>query len=290
MATTYNVGQYNHIKDATGDDWIFMTDITEGTSSCIVQTGFDLEVSSSESSSSSSFTFQDSGLKYSNGFQAGQTYYFRCDIKRNISPQDFSIKLIKYSSETNTVLLEQFIKKISVKPNHTDWVTAEFIFSPIVSDFDIILFQLNRNMKNIDKVPVIAYAQLSLVKNAIPNMVGSDKKLKKIGVQSHPGLLLCLNGEEIRLSRTGVFEVRNGIVSVDSFSVACAAIDDTTEIRTWEDGIDSGIKAILNDKSYEDEDTREEAIKDYENSITGNNFIALSKTISIDSFALDYMY
>ena len=36
-------------------------------------------------------------------------------------------------------------------------------------------------------------------------------RLKQIGVQSHPGLEMCINGEMIRVGRTGIYEINHGI-------------------------------------------------------------------------------
>ena len=40
-----------------------------------------------------------------------------------------------------------------------------------------------------------------------------------MGIQSEPGLITAINGEEIRLGRSGVYEFRNGLLQINSFSV-----------------------------------------------------------------------
>ena len=35
--------------------------------------------------------------------------------------------------------------------------------------------------------------------------------LKKIGIQARPSFLMCINKQEIRIGRSGIFEVNNGV-------------------------------------------------------------------------------
>ena len=37
-----------------------------------------------------------------------------------------------------------------------------------------------------------------------------QRVLNKIGVQGPPGLLMCINGEDIRVGPSGIYEINNG--------------------------------------------------------------------------------
>ena len=159
-----------------------------------------------------------------------KNYYFHGYIKRMNTVQTFQIKLA-YIDETNYT--EQYIKEIVVAAYENEeasvedmWVEVEFIFTPL-TNFNCILFELARVQEDYIKarVPIIVYEELSEIKNILNSKlfpVGANK-LIRIGVQSRPSLMMCINGEEIRTSRTGVYELKNGIITVSFFSVVNAA-------------------------------------------------------------------
>jgi len=280
----YIIGQYNH-NNASSDDASFITPIITGTASRYSSSGDTGSLSNSLNS------FSDECITNLN-LVSSEYYYFRCQIKRMVMPQTFTIKLINFNDTTNSV--EQFIKQITVQGgNREEWVNIEFIFNPVVS-FDTILFQLQRTVQDYQEViryPKIAYQQLGIINNIINSKIENDISLLKIGVQSHPGLTMCINGEEIHVSKTGIFEIKNGVIPIIFFSVTNPAtevnqsISDTSTVEGWKNDVNQQIENIENDTSL----TREEKEAMY-SAISSKCFFDTPKIYKIDAFTLDYMY
>lgn len=209
-------------------------------------------------------TFYDECVKIN--LEKGIHYYFHGKIKRLNSAQVFNIKLINYNGGK-----EQFLKKISVGEGELDsWVDVEFIFTP-AGEFDTILFELERNQDDYSgttqRYAHIMYLELSVINNEVLE----GNVAVKLGVQSKSGLLMCINGQEIRIGRTGIYELRNGVVKASQFSVACAATErDETIYNT--------IKNTLT------------AAAGSETEMTSATFFGTGKYRTITPFVLDYMY
>lgn len=271
----YIVGQYNH-NNSSSDDASFITPITTGTATRY-------NGSSNAGGSGSLDSFSDECIT-NLSLVSSNYYYFRCQIKRMVMPQTFSIKLINY----NNSAVEQFIKQVTVQGgNREEWVSVELIFHPLIS-FDTILFQLQRTSEDYQtmvRYPKIDYQQLGSINNIINSKIGNKVSLLKIGVQSHPGLTMCINGEEIHISKTGIFEIKNGLVPVDFFSVTNAALENTSAVDDWKTSINQQIEDIENNPSLTPQQ-KEAAYR----AINSSCFFGTTKTYKIDAFTLDYMY
>ena len=282
---SYIIGQFNHRVDEQEQPPAFITPITEGTARRRQATG-DKGTIEDLLSDTYDECISDLTLMPSN------YYNFRCQIKIMTDEQTFLVKLVNYDSSTNPV--EQFIKEINVESGEREkWVTVEFIFHPLIQ-FDTILFQLKRTVndyRNEMRYPKICYQQLGYLKNIINSKINEGISLLKIGVQSHPGLALCVNGEEIRISRTGIFEVKNGVIPVKFFSVAEAAKEVNTDptshetVEGWKKWINEQVEIIEN-AEYSDKRVKEKEMSE----IYSECFFDTEKEYIVDSFVLDYMY
>ena len=285
MVLSYIIGQYNHNK-ASGDDSTYITPIRSGTVSRRNNSG-DMGVIGSSLDPFKDECITDLNLVTTN------YYYFRCQIKRMTNPQVFTVKLVNYD-QSSIGEVEQFIKQISIRGGEREeWVSVEFIFHPIVQ-FDTILFQLQRTIddyRQFARYPKIAYQQLGIINNIISSKIGEDISLLKIGVQSHPGLVLCVNGEEMHLSRSGIFEIRNGVIPVNFFCVLNPAIEVdrdptvTSSVEGWKISVNQQIEVIESDPSL----TPEQKEAAY-SAINSKCFFGTAKKYEIDAFTLDYMY
>ena len=280
----YVLGQYNKNKNVA-DDNIFMTLITDGEAKRRVNQG-DSGVEGLTN------IFSDECVQITNGLDSTKNYYFHGKIKRmDSSDQTFYIKLVNYADEGQE-RIEQYIKTITVsKGEPNEWVDVEFIFSPLVS-FDCILFELQRTVddyRNEVRYPLIAYEELSTINNIISARILDGVKLIKAGIQSRPGLMMCINGEEIRISRTGIYELKNGIMTVNFFSVCAAIEEDDSTMSIWMEEKNAEINEIIR-KRNAGEITAEqaEAMKQAIPSVCFFN--SAKKDRKIDSFTLDYMY
>lgn len=262
----YIVNQYN--KGENTDNSIFMTALAGGTPIRVKEQS-DMGIMGSQSIN----PFVNEGVYMAQSLTASNNYYFHGKIKRTDDIQIFYIYLVtasavetdsSYKLETET---EQYLKTITVQRG-TGWADIEFIFTPLV-DCNTILFKLQRTVVDYNpdtcRYPTIIYQELSLIKNLLSEL--NIKSFYKIGVQSRPGFLMCINGEEIRTSKSGIYELRNGFIKTTFFS-AVAAAKDSAQLKTLMSTLQEGT------------------------SIKTESVCLFSTEVvrDIDNFSLDYMY
>jgi hypothetical protein len=231
--------------------------------------------------------FYDECLQFGSSLTAGANYYFHAKIKRLTSSQKFYIYLVNYDDQGSSDVKTQYLKTIEVQGGSADdWVDFEMIFSPLLT-FDCLLFQLQRTIDDYrtnTRYPRICYEELSLINNAITTKIKAGVALTKMGIQSHPGLMLCINGEEIHVGRSGAYEIRNGIITVDSFSAISAAQEDYNgtnplTVNSKRATLEQYLSSIANETEITSSDATNSKC------IFGN-----SKLRGMDAFTLDYMY
>ncbi|MBQ8206354.1 MAG: hypothetical protein IJZ77_02735 [Bacilli bacterium] len=252
----YIVNQYN--KDENTE---FMTALTGGTPVRVKEQA-DMGIMSSQSIN----PFVNEGVYMEESLMASSNYYFHGKIKRTSDIQIFYIYLIN-KDDVSLEANQQYLKTITVQSG-TGWSDVEFMFTPLIN-FNTILFKLQRTAIDYNpdtcRYPTIIYQELSLIKNLLVNL--NVESLYKIGVQSRPGFLMCINGEEIRTGKSGIYELRNGFIKVTFFSAVSAA-DETAELKnlmeTLPDGSSSKIESVC---------------------LFSSNVARI-----IDNFSLDYVY
>lgn len=150
------------------------------------------------------------------------SYYLKFEVFQSPTYiQDFTIKL---KSDDVTVEDVQEIKTFSVKKG-TESTIFELIFTPN-STYNQLVFELNRlaldfyisNGDTSGRIMDVKILQFDRVTNVISsylvNKFSGLKTLKKIGIQGPPGLLFCLDGEEIRIGRSGIYELYNEEITI----------------------------------------------------------------------------
>lgn len=139
----------------------------------------------------------------------GSHYYFHSRVKRATDiEQKFNIKLAK----TDNTKGKQFIKQINVAAGSSgEYLDIDCVFTA-AADFDAIVFELVGSY--IDFTPIIIFIELS----EINNILGKDIAVK-MGIQAKPGLLMCINGQEIRVGYSGIYELQQGVIKGTQFSV-----------------------------------------------------------------------
>lgn len=267
----YILGQYNfNSQQSAGDLNTFMTYITNAT----VKTR--PTVTDSGISGGSSFNFDNVCItNIDGGLQPNINYYFHGKIKRLSSAQVIYIKLVNYDEATSEVK-EQYIKTITIagSANATDWVDVEFIFNPFVT-FDTILFELQRTLTDdypIGRTVIVAFEEISIINNLINSKVGLEgTELIKIGVQSRPSFMMCVNGEEIHTSRSGIYELKSGVILVSFFAPVGFGKETTTALEDWQNEVNQRVIAG-------------------ETNIPSQHFLGTNKDRQISNFTLDYIY
>ena len=183
-----------------------------------------------ESSLSKGTVFLDKAIELSGDNQLQKrspqgklrNFFLRFKVYKSTESQVFDIilrntSLVKDNSQTiGTIQVEIGDEK--------DFSVFDFVISPNENRvFNQIHFELQRVLKDFEterpdgtygRIPKIEIEILSEINNLIDILNPSiDNKgvLKQIGVQSAPGLVMCINGEQIKVGRSGLYEIKNGI-------------------------------------------------------------------------------
>ena len=181
-----------------------------------------------QSSLSRGITFIDKGIDLDNALQAldsggkQKSYYIRFKIYKQTTKQFITVRLVNTEKTSDNV---QTIENLEIDAgNADDYSIFELVLSPNDNHtYNQIYFELNRelidyNTLNTDgtygRKIILTIDNLSEIYNVINFLQTSIENkgvLKQIGVQGPPGLLMSINGEAIRVGRSGLYEINNGI-------------------------------------------------------------------------------
>lgn len=186
---------------------------------------YKLEQTKIKSTISTAVTFVDNVISLTDALKPteqdgirAKNYYIRFRIYKKANPQTIIIKLINTNKQTDNI---QNLRTIVVDAGReTEYNTYEIVIPPN-NNYNQIKFELQReledyNKKNSDgtygricKIEVIRLDEIYNVIDYLTTIINKSALLQ-IGVQSAPGLLMCINGEEIRVGRSGLYEILNG--------------------------------------------------------------------------------
>lgn len=157
-----------------------------------------------------------------------KSYYLEFTVKQKETPQNFTVKIPiggTLTEETQFLKLQKYTTKVG--KNSTSY---ELIFSTSL-DFSMIIFELTRTMEDysstVDEETGHAGRKMDItienffvVNNIIDTYLTSAypglKTISRIGVQGPPGMLFCIEGEEIRIGRTGIYELFDEDIKISS--------------------------------------------------------------------------
>lgn len=161
-------------------------------------------------------------------------------IRRNFSPNDGSIflrvalkrfsrdtkvtvKLTKSNASAMDITGVQTITHIKVPAGRTtEEMNTALVYDIVITpsdSYDQVVFAIDRDGQDITGVPrswipaqSFDIQSFGWISNIISTLdIDNQTKLKQVGVQGRPGLQLCVNGEMIRVGRTGIYEINHGI-------------------------------------------------------------------------------
>lgn len=186
-----------------------------------------------ESNLSKGVVFLDNAIELSgsNVLEAKNTqgknksYYLRFKIYKKNTKQIFDVKLI--NTDKNDI--QQTIATIQIPPGEeTDYSVFDIVISPSVNRiYNEIHFELARELVDYEeknekgyygRLAKLEIENLSNIYNLIEFLnpsIENKGKLKQIGIQSAPGLMMCINGEQIQVGRTGIYELKNPSILID---------------------------------------------------------------------------
>lgn len=213
----YNIGQFrrtpninDYYEDISNDFVIqyFQERLSELTSTVFFENAY--------------YDFSNTGNK----MNKQNYYYLNFSVKKMNSIQNFYLKLknLTQSDDDFSDNNEQIIAEFTV-PQSTvedDWANFEIIIAPNKT-YGQLYWDLRRTISNdylstsdmqvegaIGRKMTIVINQFAIIKNIIKDI----NKIVKIGVQGPPSLLMCINGEQIRIGKTGIFEINEDNVSI----------------------------------------------------------------------------
>ena len=205
---SYNIGQFR--KDMLSSNsyisQINKSDITITTISVEQNTALDIDV-------------RDTVLQLANNLEYNHNYFLRVGIQRTDLKQQVSIILKK--SDSND--FSQIITTVTIPALDTTANTIAIVEAVLApnSNYDQIVLQLGRSLTDItttedfiklmQRTVTIYEPKLVLGEfiNVLSRMTPSPSFLIKMGIQGPAGLLMCINGEEIRIGPNGTYEIKN---------------------------------------------------------------------------------
>ena len=150
-----------------------------------------------------------------------KSYYMQIKVfKEEESEQLLTIKLVNTDKTKDN---EQTLETITIEQGKkNDFAIFEIVISPNQS-YNQIQFVLNRvlidyNNENEDgtygrkvNMEILKLKEIYNVIDFLNPAIENTGRLKQIGVQSAPGLLMSIDGEAVRVGRSGIYEINNGI-------------------------------------------------------------------------------
>lgn len=149
-----------------------------------------------------------------NPLTSEKNYYLNFSI-REMAESEQSISIYLRNSE-DVDGDKQMLKKCHLAKG-SSIIPFELIFNP-VEGFNEIIFELERTAddyayRNPDgshgRKMDITIVKFSEMKNILSEI--GVNKIQKLGIQGPPGLLMCINGEQIRVGRSGIYEMAYNI-------------------------------------------------------------------------------
>lgn len=194
-------------------------------------------------------------------FHGGRAYYLKFQVRRTTyANQSFRIGLMNYvDQETEGYIIQKIQHFTVIKGTLDTYQTFEVVFTPS-QNFDSILFEYDRTSVDYDpnnddtKVRTVndiyiegtlqpsqeimgrrmnvKILRVDLIQNLFSqkdanNILGSDiGQITKVGIQGPPGMLLAINGQQIRIGGNGIYQLNNELITITQLGVV--PIDDTS--------------------------------------------------------------
>lgn len=185
--------------------------------------------------SASSFegvSFKDVALEPSAGYSTRDgSLFLRFGVKRFERDTSVTIKLIKTGSSGLSTNNTQNVTTIMVPGTSSSETMADFLVYDIIvtpnENYTKLAFVIDRDESDFTGkarawVPgekgaqgvtfyVEKYGTITNIIDIINSDINNTGRLKQIGVQSRPGLEMCIDGEMIRVGRSGIYEINHGV-------------------------------------------------------------------------------
>ena len=144
------------------------------------------------------------------------TYYIQTSFKRINQNQKVQISFKEDLLKEEKILNQHIIPKIA--PNLT---ANDFEDILTIRSKDLIYTNLIITIMVDEPLPEDTNIEMSLSLYTVKNIleyIGADS-LIRIGIQGNPGTLICINGEPLRISSSGIFELNNPRILINSIGI-----------------------------------------------------------------------
>lgn len=179
---------------------------------------FTEKTSTSVTISDSDYTNPGVSFSDSSSFSPNTYYYIRFSLDKFYSYPDHNDQIVDlkfFKKLSGNVEAEDDIEYIETLPKiygstqSGDKVYFEKIFSPL-EEYPYLGFVLHRDSfdESTPRQVALTVDKIGIINNVKPE---GNTPFTKIGLQAKPGSLFCINGEEIRVGKSGVYEINNGI-------------------------------------------------------------------------------
>lgn len=169
--------------------------------------------------------FQDVAIK--RGFTtADGSMFLRFAVTRFTRETNVTIKLAKENASALSTTNIQTVATIVVPAGNTSVELSTPVIYDIVitpnESYGQLIFSIDRDGQDFTETPrkwipaqsfmVQSFGSISnIITSYLNNYIENTGRLKQIGIQSRPGLEMCIDGEMIRVGRTGIYEINHGI-------------------------------------------------------------------------------
>jgi hypothetical protein len=177
-------------------------------------------VSSRSVAAAGSNYYSDTLLKMDKALDSSLCYCLTVTFKKAKTKQTINIRLKSRTKEDDYY---QNIKTINISETSStnETISHTVIFQPNMN-YDQIVFVLNRNENDlvssngvlgrtveIVQTDTKVYSLVNII-DQLKSRYSNFESMKQIGVRGESGLPMCINGEEIRIGPSGVYEINNG--------------------------------------------------------------------------------
>lgn len=154
---------------------------------------------------------------------ADGSLFLRFACTRFTRDTNVTIKLTKENASALATTNIQTVAIITIPAG----ITSEELNTPLIYDIVVtpnegygqLVFSIDRDGQDFTETPRawtpnqnFTIESFGTISNIVSTLdIDNMGKLKQIGVQSRPGLEMCIDGEMIRVGRSGIYEINHGV-------------------------------------------------------------------------------
>lgn len=177
---------------------------------------------SSQAQGYSGVYFNDIVIKRSFSASDG-SIFLRVALKRFSRDTKVTVKLTKSNASALDTTGVQTITHLTIPAGSTtEEINTALVYDIVITpsdSYDQVVFAIDRDGQDITGIPrawipssSFSIQSFGFISNIVTVLdIDNQTKLKQVGIQGRPGLQLCVNGEMIRVGRTGIYEINHGI-------------------------------------------------------------------------------